>query len=164
MPRLENSRGEALYYNVVEKNGKIQYVLKGIGSTVILGRDKQRRRSRIFTQEAQAEQYLRRHGFEVTYSTSGRRRRATWGGVAGPPGRFFTCPPKTTPPIWLPLLFFPKEKTGPFVLWVVCLYPVGVKGRYGPSTGQTEGKAVQVDGIFIFPLAYTATGWYNYLA
>lgn len=40
MPRLENSRGEALYYNVVEKNGKIQYVLKGIGSTVILGRDK----------------------------------------------------------------------------------------------------------------------------
>ena len=55
MPRLENSRGEALYYNVVEKNGKIQYVLKGIGSTVILGRDKQRRRSRIFTQEAQAE-------------------------------------------------------------------------------------------------------------
>ena len=67
MPRLENSRGEALYYNVVEKNGKSQYVLKGIGSTVILGRDKQRRRSRIFTQEAQAEQYLRRHGFEVTY-------------------------------------------------------------------------------------------------
>lgn len=67
MPRLENSRGEALYYNVVEKNGKIQYVLKGIGSTVIWGRDKQRRRSRIFTQEAQAEQYLRRHGFEVTY-------------------------------------------------------------------------------------------------
>lgn len=42
MPRLENSRGEALYYNVVEKNGKIQYVLKGIGSTVILGRDKRR--------------------------------------------------------------------------------------------------------------------------
>ena len=67
MPRLENSRGEALYYNVVEKNGKIQYVLKGIGSTVILGRDKQRSLSSIFTHEAQAVQYLLRPVFEVTY-------------------------------------------------------------------------------------------------
>lgn len=67
MPRMENAKGEALYYNVVEKNGKIQYVLKGIGSTLILGRDKQKKKSRIFTQEAQVEQYLRRHGFETTY-------------------------------------------------------------------------------------------------
>lgn len=43
MPRMENAKGEALYYNVVEKNGKVQYVLKGIGSTLILGRDKQKR-------------------------------------------------------------------------------------------------------------------------
>lgn len=67
MPRMENAKGGALYYNVVEKNGKIQYVLKGIGSTLILGRDKQKKKSRIFTQEAQVEQYLRRHGFKTTY-------------------------------------------------------------------------------------------------
>ena len=67
MPRMENAKGEALYYNVVEKNGKVQYVLKGIGSTLILGRDKQKKKSRIFTQEAQVEHYLRRHGFETAY-------------------------------------------------------------------------------------------------
>ena len=67
MPRMENAKGESLYYNVVEKNGKVQYVLKGIGSTLILGRDKQKKKSRIFTQEAQVEQYLRRHGFETAY-------------------------------------------------------------------------------------------------
>ena len=67
MPRMENAKGEALYYIVVVKNGKVQYVLKGIGSTLILGRDKQKKKSRIFTQEAQVEQYLRRHGFETAY-------------------------------------------------------------------------------------------------
>ena len=67
MKMVNKATGEALYYNLVEKNGKIQYVLKGIGSTLILGRDKQKKKSRIFTQEAQAEQYLRRHGFESTY-------------------------------------------------------------------------------------------------
>lgn len=32
-----------------------------------LGRDKQKKKSRIFTQEAQVEQYLQRHGFETAY-------------------------------------------------------------------------------------------------
>ena len=49
MPRLENSRGEALYYNVVEKNGKIQYVLKGDQAYGYFGPGQaKRRRSRIF--------------------------------------------------------------------------------------------------------------------
>ena len=39
MPRMQNEKGEALYYNVIMKNGKIQYALKAIGDTVILGRD-----------------------------------------------------------------------------------------------------------------------------
>ena len=68
MPRMQNEKGEALYYNVIMKNGKIQYALKAIGETVILGRDRQRKKSRIFTQYAQAEAYLRRHGFNrATY-------------------------------------------------------------------------------------------------
>ena len=61
--RLVNGKGEAIYYNLVEKNGKLQYVVKGIGDTVVLGRDRQKRKSRIFTQEAQVERYLLNHGF-----------------------------------------------------------------------------------------------------
>lgn len=67
MPRMENAKGDALYYNVVLKNGKIQYALRAIGDTVILGRDRQKRKARVFTQESQAEQYLKRNGFKVTY-------------------------------------------------------------------------------------------------
>ena len=62
--KMVNAKGEAIYYNCVEKAGKTQYVLKGIGDTVILGRDRQKKRSRIFTQEAQAEAFLRRTGFK----------------------------------------------------------------------------------------------------
>lgn len=67
MPRMENAKGEALYYNIVEKGGKVQYVMKAIGDTVILGRDRQKKKSRIFTQEAQAEAYLNRNGFKTVY-------------------------------------------------------------------------------------------------
>lgn len=58
-----NGKGEAVYYNYVHKNGKDQWVIKGIGSTVVFGRDRQRRKSRTFTQERQAKRYLDRYGF-----------------------------------------------------------------------------------------------------
>ena len=61
--KMVNDKGEALYYNIVNKGGKDQFVLKGIGSTLIIGRDRQKKKSRIFTQEAQANSYLNRHGF-----------------------------------------------------------------------------------------------------
>ena len=48
MPRMQNEKGEALYHNVIMKNGKIQYALKAIGDTVILGRDRQKRKYRAF--------------------------------------------------------------------------------------------------------------------
>lgn len=60
---MVNKNGEAVYFNYVHKNGKYQWVIKGIGQTVVYGRDRQRRKSRTFTQERQAEQYLSRHGF-----------------------------------------------------------------------------------------------------
>ena len=63
--KMVNAKGEALYYNGVNKNGKDVWVIQGIGSTVIVGRDKQKRKSRVFTQEAQALSYLRRHGFDT---------------------------------------------------------------------------------------------------
>ena len=63
--KMANGKGEAVYYNIVEKNGKLQFVVKGIGETMVIGRDKQKKKSRIFTQEAQAEGYLKRNGFRV---------------------------------------------------------------------------------------------------
>lgn len=65
--KLVNAKGDAVYYNVVEKNGKILYAVKGIGDTVVLGRDRQKKKSRIFTQEAQARSFLERNGFKVVY-------------------------------------------------------------------------------------------------
>ena len=63
--KMINENGEAVYYNLVTKNGKDQWIIKGIGSTMIRGRDKKMMKSRTFTQEAQAEHYLRKHGYYV---------------------------------------------------------------------------------------------------
>ena len=52
---MANAKGEEVYYNIVEK--------EGINGTMVLGRDRQRLKSRTFTQEAQAEGYLKRNGF-----------------------------------------------------------------------------------------------------
>lgn len=63
-----NDKGEAVYYNFVRKNNKNNkdyWVVQGIGSTVVYGRDRERRKSRHFTQEQQAERYLARHGFRA---------------------------------------------------------------------------------------------------
>ena len=69
MKLINKTTGEAVYYNIVRKNNKDCWLVKGIGDTVIIGRDRQKRKSRIFTQEAQAERYLDRHGFEMeTYN------------------------------------------------------------------------------------------------
>ena len=57
--KMVNPKGEAVYYNPVVKNGKDQWIIKGIG------RDRQKLKSRTFTQEQQAIQYLKRHGFQI---------------------------------------------------------------------------------------------------
>lgn len=41
------------------------YVVKSIDGKPILGRDKQKRQSRTFTQEAQARAWLRRNGYRA---------------------------------------------------------------------------------------------------
>lgn len=58
---MVNDKGEAVYYNLVRKNNKDYWLVQGIGSTVVYGRDRERRKSRHFTQEQQAERYLARH-------------------------------------------------------------------------------------------------------
>ena len=67
MARMINEKGEELYFNDATKNGKQVWVLKGIGDTLIIGRDRQKRKSRIFTQYPQAQAYLDRHGFKTSY-------------------------------------------------------------------------------------------------
>ena len=64
MKMVNKASGEAVYFNPITKRGKEAWVVQGIGSTVVIGRDRQRRKSRTFTQYAQAEAYLKRHGFE----------------------------------------------------------------------------------------------------
>ena len=63
--KMVNDKGEAIYYNYVTKNGKDQVVIQGIGSTKVIGRDRQKLKSRSFTQEHQAELYVKDHWFYV---------------------------------------------------------------------------------------------------
>lgn len=62
--KMVNEKGEAVYFNSITKNGKYCWIIQGIGSTVVIGRDRQKRKSRTFTQERQAAAYLDRHGFK----------------------------------------------------------------------------------------------------
>ena len=64
MKMVNEASGEAVYFNPVTKAGKEVWVIQGIGSTVVIGRDRQKLKSRTFAQYAQAEAYLARHGFE----------------------------------------------------------------------------------------------------
>lgn len=66
MKIVNEATGGAVYFNPVTKNGKDVWVVKGIGDVVIYGRDRQKKKSRIFTQYAQAEAYLKRNGFTKT--------------------------------------------------------------------------------------------------
>lgn len=41
---MVNDKGEAVYYNLVRKNNKDYWLVQGIGSTVVYGRDRERRK------------------------------------------------------------------------------------------------------------------------
>ncbi len=62
--KMANDKGESVYYNPITKNGKDYWLVAGIGDTKVIGRDRQKRKSRLFTQEPQARAYLARHGFK----------------------------------------------------------------------------------------------------
>lgn len=53
--KMVNAKGEAVYFNRAWKHGKETWVVQGIGETLVIGRDRQKRRSRTFTQLPQAE-------------------------------------------------------------------------------------------------------------
>lgn len=62
--RMKNDREEVIYYNSVTKRGKVRYIILSADGHPIIGRDKQKRKSRTFAQEAQVEAWLRRNGFK----------------------------------------------------------------------------------------------------
>ena len=64
--RMTNQAGQAIYYNLVEKHGHTRYVIKAASGQTIPGRDRQKKRSRTFAQEHQAEAFLRRQGYQTT--------------------------------------------------------------------------------------------------
>ena len=61
--RMVNAQGQAIYYNIVEKNGLTRYIVKAASGQSIEGRDRQKHQSRTFTQEPQAERWIKRHGY-----------------------------------------------------------------------------------------------------
>lgn len=64
--KMINGAGQAIYYNVVEKDGKTRYIIKAISGQSIAGRDRQKRQSRTFSQEAQVESWIKRNGYTVS--------------------------------------------------------------------------------------------------
>lgn len=63
--RMVNEAGQVIYYNCVTQHGKIRYVVQAASGQAILGRDRQKRKTRTFAQEHQAEAWLRRMGYRA---------------------------------------------------------------------------------------------------
>ena len=64
--KLSNEQGQAVYYNIVEKQGKIRYIVQAASGQNIPGRDREKLKSRTFSQEHQAEAFLKRLGYTTT--------------------------------------------------------------------------------------------------
>lgn len=63
--RMVNERGEVVYYNIVEKRGKLRYIILAASGQTIKGRDGQKLKSRTFSQYHQAEAWLKRMGYKA---------------------------------------------------------------------------------------------------
>lgn len=63
--KLVNEAGQTVYYNVVEKRGELRYIVLAASEQAILGRDRQKRKSRTFAQEHQAKAWLKRNGYTM---------------------------------------------------------------------------------------------------
>lgn len=63
--RMVNEAGEIIYYNCVTKHGKVRYQVQAASGQAIMGRDRQKRKSRSFAQEHQAEAWLKRMGYKA---------------------------------------------------------------------------------------------------
>lgn len=62
---MVNEQGQAVYYNDVVKHGRLRFVVKAASGQFILGRDREKLRSRTFAQEHQALAWLARNGYKA---------------------------------------------------------------------------------------------------
>ena len=62
--KMMNEAGQAVYHNSVEKHGNIKFVVLAASGQTILGRDREKRKSRTFTHQHQAESWLKRNGYK----------------------------------------------------------------------------------------------------
>lgn len=63
MSKLKNEQGQAVYFNTVEKQGQIRFIVLAASGQTLPGRDRQKLKSRTFTQYHQAEAFLKRLGY-----------------------------------------------------------------------------------------------------
>lgn len=63
--RMKNDKGELVYYNSVVKGGNLRFIILAASGQVIRGRDGQKLKSRTFTQQHQAEAWLKRMGYKA---------------------------------------------------------------------------------------------------
>lgn len=63
MMKLINPQGQAVYVNEIIKHGKERWLIQAASGQIITGRDRQKRKSRTFTQEHQARAWLVRNGY-----------------------------------------------------------------------------------------------------
>lgn len=63
--KMTNDAGEAIYYNPVEKHGKLRFIVVAVSGQAIQGRDRQKNKSRTFTHEHQAAAWLKRNGYRA---------------------------------------------------------------------------------------------------
>lgn len=63
--RMINDRGDVLYYNCVTKHGKVRFQVQAASGQAITGRDRQKRKSRTFTHQHQAEKWLQNNGYRA---------------------------------------------------------------------------------------------------
>lgn len=61
--KLMNEQGQAVYYNYVEKHGRVRVVILAASGQMLRSRDKASVKSRTFAQERQAETWCRRNGY-----------------------------------------------------------------------------------------------------
>ncbi len=61
--KLSNEAGQAVYMNDVEKHGKLVWVIKAASGQTLMGRDRQKLKSRTFKNQYQAEAFLERYGY-----------------------------------------------------------------------------------------------------
>lgn len=62
--KMQNEQGQQVYFNEVQKNGKVAYIVKALSGQMIPDRDRRPHKTRTFTQLAQAERWLERNGYK----------------------------------------------------------------------------------------------------